>query len=447
MIRLVTLFVSLTLCGSIAAQNSLNISLLYNWMDTTIIPSTAYNNTYNEIWGVKLNNREYAIIGATDGTHFFDITNPLAVDTVAFVAGADDGTNIVHRDYHDYNGYLYAVCDEGPSTLQIIDLSFLPDSVMVVYDDDTLIDRSHNIFIDSASARLYNADGRIFSLADPVNPILIGNLGSYCHDMFIRNDTVFCNKGTDGLFIYDMSNISSSQLIGSLTIYPDQDYNHSGWLSDDGTVYVFADEKHGMDLKVCDVSNLANITVLSQINANSSDTSAIPHNLIIDGDFLFVSYYYDGLQIYNISNPANPVKVGYYDTYSLSNFKSYKGAWGVYPLLPSGLVLVSDMQTGLYVFDVSVALGVEEATFESSTSIYPNPAVDKLTIKSKETLSKNTLISVYDGLGKLLRQAVVPVSGLSELSIDVSGLSDGFYVIGITDSHQSIVHKIIKTSN
>ena len=98
-------------------------------------------------------------------------------------------------------------------------------------------------------------------------------------------------------------------------------------------------------------------------------------------------------------------------------------------------------------FDVSVALGVEEATFESSTSIYPNPAVDKLTIKSKETLSKNTLISVYDGLGKLLRQAVVPVSGLSELSIDVSGLSDGFYVIGITDSHQSIVHKIIKTSN
>jgi len=424
-------------------------------MDTTIIPSTAYNNTYNEIWGVKLNNREYAIIGATDGTHFFDITNPLAVDTVAFVAGADDGTNIVHRDYHDYNGYLYAVCDEGPSTLQIMDMSFLPDSVVVVYDSDTLFARSHNIFIDEATARLYTCGGngndgiRVFSLADPVNPVEIVNFTTpgTVHDLFARNDTVFANMGGEGLYIYDMSNISTPQLIGSLTSYPDQGYNHSGWLNSDGSAYIFADETHGMDLKVCDVSNMSNISILSQINANSSDTSAIAHNLIIDGDFLFISYYYEGLQIYNISNLSNPIKVGYYDTYSLSNFESYKGAWGVYPLLSSGLVLVSDMQSGLYVFDVSVALGVERATFESSTSIYPNPAVDKLTIKSKETLSKNTLISVYDGLGKLLRQAVVPVSGLSELSIDVSGLSDGFYVIGITDSRQSIVHKIIKTSN
>ncbi len=455
--KLVALIVSFALSGGIAAQDSLNVSLLFHWMDTTIVPSSAFNNTYNEIWGVTVDGREYAIIGSTDGTHFFDITDPMNVDTVAFVAGADDGTNIVHRDYHDYNGYLYAVCDEGPSTLQIIDMSFLPDSVVVVYDSDSLFARSHNIFIDEAKARLYTCAGngnngiRVFSLTDPENPVELVNFStpSIVHDIFVRNDTAFANVSDTGLFIYDMSNISSPQLIGFRLSFPDTVYNHSGWLNGDGSVYILAEETHGRNLKVCDVSNTASITVLSEININSSEPNSIAHNLIIQGDFLYVSSYYDGLQIYNISDPSNPVKVGYYDTYSLANFKSYKGAWGVYPLLPSGLVLVSDMQTGLYVFDVSVATAivVEEATFKSSSLIYPNPAADKLTIRSEKMLSENALISIYDRLGKLVKQIHPTGAGMLEFSVDISNLSDGFYILQITDDDSTIAHKILKSSN
>ena len=453
--RLVAVIVALSLSGSIASQNSLNVNLVFHWEDSTIVPSSQYNNTYNEVWGVKVNGREYAIIGATDGTHFFDITNPLNVDTVAFVAGADDGTNIVHRDYHDYNGYLYAVCDEGTSTLQIIDMNFLPDSVVVVYDSDSLFIRSHNIFIDGAKARLYTCGGngnngiRVFSLADPANPIELVNFStpSTVHDVFVRNDTAFANVSDTGLFIYDMSNILSPQLMGFRIHYPDTLYNHSGWLNSDGSVYVFAEENHGRDLKVCDVSNMSNITILSQIDINSSDPNAIAHNLIIEGDFLYISSYYDGLQIYDISNPSNPVKVGYYDTYSLPNLKSYKGAWGVYPLLPSGLVLVSDMQTGLYVFDVSAATGVQEPTFNSSTTIYPNPATSKITIRSEMSLSENAVISIYDRLGKLVKQTTTSGTGISEINLDISDLSDGFYVLKIMEGERTIAHKILKSSN
>ena len=49
-----------------------NASLLYNWQDTTLIPSWQYDNTYNEIWGVQINGVEIAIIGSTAGTHFFE---------------------------------------------------------------------------------------------------------------------------------------------------------------------------------------------------------------------------------------------------------------------------------------------------------------------------------------------------------------------------------------
>ena len=106
---------------------------------------------------MEVNNTEIAVIGSTEGTHFFNVTDPQNSTEVAFVAGAYTGSGVVHRDYHDYQGYLYIVCDEGwsTSTLQIVDISNLPTSVNVVYDSDMfLFNTSHNIFIDTATAKL-----------------------------------------------------------------------------------------------------------------------------------------------------------------------------------------------------------------------------------------------------------------------------------------------------
>ena len=100
-------------------------TLLGTWDDETLVGSTWYDNTYNEIWGVAVNGKEYAILGSTAGTHFIDVTNPQQPYEAFFVEGAATGGQIIHRDYHDYKGYLYAACDEGPSTLQIIDITQL----------------------------------------------------------------------------------------------------------------------------------------------------------------------------------------------------------------------------------------------------------------------------------------------------------------------------------
>ncbi|MFQ5335697.1 MAG: hypothetical protein ACE5DN_06450 [Flavobacteriales bacterium] len=141
------------------AQDSLNVHLLYHWNDTTLVGSNAYNNTYNEVWGFVQGGREYAVIGSTMGTHIFDVTDPINTTLVDFVPGAVQGGTIVHRDFHDYNGYLYTASDEGASTLQILDLSYLPDSVHKVYDSPAIFSRAHNIFIDTSSAHLYQCGG------------------------------------------------------------------------------------------------------------------------------------------------------------------------------------------------------------------------------------------------------------------------------------------------
>ena len=135
--------------GNVSSQDSLKITKLSQWMAPTL-------TIYNEVWGIAQNGREYAVIGSWRGTYFLDVTDPVNPVMVDYVPGMDESCICVHRDYHDYNGYLYMVTDENPATLQIVDLSYLPDSVFVVYDSDVLFTRSHNIFIDSNSALMYS---------------------------------------------------------------------------------------------------------------------------------------------------------------------------------------------------------------------------------------------------------------------------------------------------
>ena len=165
-------FISLNIKAQFDSQ------LLFHWNDSTIVGSQAYNNAYNEIWGININNSEIAIIGSTSGTHFFDVTNPQNSTEVAFLSAGYTGTGVIHRDYHDFNGFLYIVCDEGSSsTLQIVDISNLPNSINTVYDSNSLFTKAHNIFIDTASAKMYacasNNAMDVYSLHVPSSPALI----------------------------------------------------------------------------------------------------------------------------------------------------------------------------------------------------------------------------------------------------------------------------------
>lgn len=359
-------FCMLLSAAGLMAQEEAN--LLGTWKDPNLVGSSFYDNIYNEIWGLAVNGHEYAVIGSTAGTHFIDVTDPAQPFEAHFVAGAAQGPVVIHRDYHDYNGYLYAVCDEGPSSLQIMDVTQLPDTVIVAYDAPTRIQTAHNIFIDTTHAKLYGfaLNGgpqnysalRVYDISDPLNLDYIGEYSNFgglnvghIHDGYVRDGIAFLNAGGSGFAIVDFSDPANPETISTVTDYPDRGYNHSGWLTDDGQYYYMADENHGYDIKVMDVSNPCEPDITGTFNAGTSNPTSITHNQIVACDYLYVSYYYDGFVVFDVSDPANPEKVLYYDTSSEPNGTSYKGAWGVYPLLPSGNILVSDMQEGLFVFE------------------------------------------------------------------------------------------------
>ncbi len=324
-----------------------NINLLFNWSDSTL-PINSLGGSYTDVYGVAINGGEYAVIGSTMGAHIIDVTNPSQSYEAAFVPGAFQGSLVTHRDYFHMDNYLYAVCDQGSSTLQIIDLSNLPNSVTIIYDTDSLISTTHNIFIDTLNKKLYTTSGKVFDISDPINPSFLFHMGFFYHDLYVENDTGYFNCFSNGLQIYEMTT-NSPQYLGSLTSYPDQGTNHSGWKKD--SIYIMADENGGLSLKVIDVSDLNNLQVIALFNSGVLPIPAVPHNLIIRDNFVYVSYYCDGLQVFDISNPNNPIKAGYYDTYPSIYCSGFKGNWGVDPQLPSGIILVSDVQSGLFILE------------------------------------------------------------------------------------------------
>lgn len=417
--------------------------LLAQWSDSTLVGSSAYNNTYNEVWGLAVNGHEYAIIGSTDGTHFIDVTDTDAIFEAYRVVGGTRGSQIIHRDYHDNDGFLYAVADEGSnSTLQIIDIRSLPDSITVVYDSKEYIRRSHNIFIDDDQDIMYacisSGDNtpfaalRLFDITDPAAPVIIATYNSLegvfisqVHDAYVKDNLAYLNNGPGGMMIVDFTDPLAPILLSHLTPseYPDAGYNHSGYATEDGSHYYMADENHAADMKVIDVTNPMSPQVVGTFNADNSSAFSIPHNQLVHGHYLYVSYYYDGLQVYDISDPATPIRVMEYKTSNIANRNSYEGAWGVYPFLPSGNLLVSDMQEGLFVIKgMDEVLNAEDLKFYNSFTLYPNPASDVIQVKLEDPVDAE--IQVSNAQGHILLTKDITSNSLE---LDVKYLPVGYY--------------------
>lgn len=348
--------------NSLFAQRSQNLDALSNW-DNPNLPSFS-NLVYNELWGWadSASGREYAILGTLAETYFIEVTDPYNPVVRDSVPGGHN--NCIHRDFKTYKNYCYGVADEGQtSTLQVFDLSYLPDSVHVVYDSSEFFVRSHNIFINEKSGRLYGVgtdtlNGGVIILDIATNPELptsLGyfNLGAYTHDLYVHNDTIFNNNGYSGMAIWDMTDLNNPDPLGTFSNYPQAGYNHSSWISSDGDHLVMCDETHDRPVRVLDVTDLSSPQIVSTFRSSllaPQDTKSIAHNPIVIGNYACISYYHDGVQIYDISDPNAPARAAYFDTDTTNtNYFGFKGCWGIYPFLPSGNIIASDVVNGLFV--------------------------------------------------------------------------------------------------
>ncbi len=462
LIRWLKILVLLTWPAFTQAQDTL--ILRDTTIEVTMLDNWDPDYTFNDIWGYQSEDgSEYAITGTLDSTFFFDVTNPELMEKVAAKAGKD--IDAIHRDYKTYKNYCYGVADEGRSSLQIFDLSYLPDSVPKVYDSDTLIERSHNIFINQG--RLYATSNKtdsnfhpmtVLSLENPEKPKLLGHLDASpysfknVHDVYVRNDTAYCSNEGAGLFIFDYTDPAAPQLINAIQSYPQKGYNHSSWLSESGNFIVFADETHGLPLKVFDMSNLANIEFLNTFGS-SVEEGSIPHNPFLRDSLAYVSYYHDGLQIFDLTNPEKPEKLASYDTYPQNDegdFENFEGLWGVYPFLPSQTIIASDITNGLFTLRIDTTVNADtliknDEPFDAE--VLPNPISDELKVNIEVFNADQFNVSIINTQGQVLYQRNKNLSqGKQQFRFNgLNNLPNGVYFAVIKTDDFSKEIRLLKT--
>lgn len=305
---------------------------------------------YNDVWAyVDEQGREYALLGTTAGVGIVDLSTPSQPQGLFFLPGIESSW----RDLVTFGDYAY-VSNESGDGIRIMTLSGLPDTVL--YHDTILagVTTAHNVWVEDGylyvvGTNNYGGGMAIFDLnPDPLHPVFVGSYTDfYVHDVYVRGNFAYTAEISKGqLRVLDVSDKSALVVLGEKS-YPGA-FTHNTWLNDAGTVCFTTDEYEGAYLHAFDVADPGDIELLDRIRSSISQGEAIPHNLHVRDDYLFTSYYRDGLNIVDAHRPGNLVEVGYFDTSPLSG-GGFNGAWGAYPFLPSGLVLVSDIEEGLFI--------------------------------------------------------------------------------------------------
>lgn len=313
----------------------------------------------SNLWGyADEEGNEYALVGVngadapnSGGLSVVDVTDPAHPVEVFFAPGP----NSIWREVKVWGDHAY-VTTEADFGLQIVDLSPLPQSTdlpVTVFHGQGW-NTAHSLFIDE-NGRLYvhgtnrgNGGVIMYDLTqDPEAPVEVGSYDPvYCHDSFARGDTLYAAHVYQGLFsIVDVSDPAAPVMLGSHAT-PSQ-FTHNLWLDDSGLYLFSTDEVANAYVAAYDISDPTDIREVDRVRSDAGH-GVIPHNTYWHNGFLVTSYYTYGVVIYDAARPGNLVEVGQFDSSPYAG-TGFHGDWGVYPYLPSGNLLISDIEGGLYI--------------------------------------------------------------------------------------------------
>ena len=329
-----------------------------------------YNGTYCDVWG----DGDYAYLpnwgvdGNSARVHIIDISDPSnpVLATTFFLPPPDgpaspqdvkvvDGLLFIALESHAENGV--AIVDvRDPTNPTMLATVSIPGNAAV-----------HNLFYDSGF--LYTPEGTTIHITDlrnldPDNPPLLTitepkwslfNVGtSNVHDITVKDGRLYAAAWNSGMWIYDVSRVDTTMptLIGSV----DGTATHSMWPTDDGKFVVTGEERGGGGLHVYRITDNDGSLTLTLTDTLSLPNVSSVHNQVFVGYRLYNSWYGQGLQVFDVNPESGLLEfVASFDTSTGGT-----GNWGVYPLLGSDRILVSDVNEGLFIINVLDGTGATE---------------------------------------------------------------------------------------
>ena len=343
----------------------------------------------NDVWGWTdpETERDYAIVGRTDGTSFVDVTDPLNPVVVGNLPKPERAPGSSWRDMKVYSDHVFVVSDGARDHgMQVFDLTRLRDfsGTLLTFDPDAHYDRInsvHNIVINEETGFAYAVGSsgggdtcggglHMIDIRDPKSPIFAGCFADpttgrsgtgYSHDAqcvtYQGPDEEHSGKeicfgaNENALSIADVSDKDNPVALAMAT-YPNFAYTHQGWLTEDQAYFFMNDELDEVGgltsatrTLIWDVQDLDDPILVKE---HLSENTASDHNLYIVGDLMYQSNYNSGLRVLDISDVENPREVAFFDTVPGEDFPSMNGSWSNYPFFASGVIVVTSGSQGLF---------------------------------------------------------------------------------------------------
>lgn len=229
---------------------------------------------------------------------------------------------------------------------------------------------------------------KIINISNPAAPFLQATItpnDTWVHAIHIRGNKLYTSGWGGQIEIFDLTNVPTQTTapprIGTIVVGSGN--NHSTWTTEDGNYLYSCRELSDGDVRIYDVHNPTSPFLVRSMKAADFGLNAVsPHNPVVMGNYLYISWYQAGTQVFDITNPTDPKRVGEYDTFpstfvedatakqrltdaepwdvicGLGNRNSalpsqYDGNWAVYPFLGQNKVLAGDLTYGLVVLDVT----------------------------------------------------------------------------------------------
>ena len=170
--------------------------------------------------------------------------------------------------------------------------------------------------------------------------------------------SVICLAGTGfgaTIAIVDVTDVDAPRLLADFD-YGGEDarFAHQGWLTDDHATFLFGDELDELEVGNDTRTFLVDVTDLDAprvIRRHQWDTTAIDHQIYLANGWLYMASYTAGVRIADPSRAAEGVltEVAWFDVIPTDDSRTFFGAWSVYPWFDSGIVVVSNITSGLEV--------------------------------------------------------------------------------------------------
>ena len=335
------------------------------------------NTIGNDCWGWvdPLTKKEYALMGTNQGTTFIDITDPANAVILGTLKTRTEASN--WRDIKVFQSVAFIVSEAADHGMQVFNLAKLRNikepPVEFTSDRDYLsFGNAHNIVINEDTGFAYAVGTNTFDggphFIDINTTFKPKEAGGYAEGTYSHDAQVVTYKGPDSdytdkeiligsneneVVIVDVTDKDNPVKISSIT-YSNIGYTHQGWFTEDFRYFLLGDELDERDKGVNTRTIVFDFTDLDNPIHHfdyEGTTAAIDHNGYVKGNLFYQANYTNGVRIIDISNIDNKsfTEVGFFDTYPESNNTIGAGAWNVYPYLPSGNIIISDINRGLFV--------------------------------------------------------------------------------------------------